>query len=97
MIKKKGSNGQKANLTQRYFSQFAHQDKYYIFHVHVTEYLLKIKVHHQLLGSYYLCSLLVSFSGIFNDTSMSDELKYRHNDYNYLYEPSHKLYLIGML
>ena len=34
--------------------------------------------------------LPVSFSGIFTDTLMSDELQSRHNDYNYLNEPAIK-------
>ena len=34
-----------------------------------------------------------SFSGIFHETIMSNELQSRHNDFNYLNEPAHKKYL----
>ena len=34
-----------------------------------------------------------SFSGIFNETIMSNELQSRHNDFNYLNEPANKKYL----
>ena len=34
--------------------------------------------------------LPASFSGIFSETSMTDEIQSRHNDYNYLNEPAIK-------
>ena len=42
------------------------------------------------MHKYRHSKLPVSFSGIFSETTMTDEIQSRHNDYNYLNEPAIK-------
>ena len=45
------------------------------------------------MHKYRHSKLPASFSGIFTETSMTDEIQSRHNDYNYLNQPAMKRYL----
>ena len=45
------------------------------------------------MHKYRHSKLPASFSGIFTETSMTDEMQSRHNDYNYLNQPAIKRYL----
>ena len=45
------------------------------------------------MHKYRHSKLPASFSGIFTETSMTDKMQSRHNDYNYLNQPAMKRYL----